>query len=111
MLHKKFSIVLSSLLLISACSHNSAPEQLVRTEYIRQNIEPVARPVGVQLNDVRWYVVTSENLEEFLTNFEDDATVVLSVRDYENLALNIAELRRYIEQQQQVIIYYENAIQ
>lgn len=111
MLHKRFLIVLSLLLLTSACQWNNAPEEIVRTEYIRQNIEPVARPSGVQLNDVRWYIVTSENLEEFLANFEDDAIVVLSVRDYENLSLNVAELRRYIEQQQQVIIYYENAIQ
>jgi len=32
------------------------------------------------------------------------------MRDYENLALNIAELRRYLNQQNQVIIYYEKAV-
>tara|TARA_B100002019_G_scaffold289794_1_gene306148 strand:- start:823 stop:948 length:126 start_codon:yes stop_codon:yes gene_type:complete len=32
------------------------------------------------------------------------------VKDYENLSLNFAELRRYIEQQKQIIIYYENAV-
>jgi len=32
------------------------------------------------------------------------------MRDYENLALNIAELRRYINQQNEVIIYYEEAV-
>jgi len=32
------------------------------------------------------------------------------MRDYENLALNVAELRRYINQQTQVIIYYEDAM-
>jgi len=34
----------------------------------------------------------------------------LSIKDYENLALNIAELRRYINQQKQIIIYYEKAV-
>jgi len=32
------------------------------------------------------------------------------MKDYENLALNVAELRRYIEQQKQIIVYYENAV-
>ena len=34
----------------------------------------------------------------------------ISVKDYENLSLNFAELRRYIEQQKQIIVYYENAV-
>ena len=33
------------------------------------------------------------------------------MRDYENLALNVAEMRRYINQQTEVIIYYEEAMQ
>jgi hypothetical protein len=32
------------------------------------------------------------------------------MKDYENLALNIAEIRRYINQQTQVIIYYEGSL-
>jgi len=38
------------------------------------------------------------------------AFIALSVKDYENLALNIAELRRYINQQGEIIIYYEEAV-
>jgi hypothetical protein len=34
----------------------------------------------------------------------------LSVKDYENLALNIGELRRYINQQTEIIVYYEEAV-
>jgi len=32
------------------------------------------------------------------------------MKDYENLALNIAELRRYIDQQGEIIVYYEKAV-
>jgi hypothetical protein len=32
------------------------------------------------------------------------------MRDYENLALNVAELRRYINQQTEIIVYYEEAV-
>jgi hypothetical protein len=38
------------------------------------------------------------------------AFVALSIKDYENLALNVAELRRFINQQTNVIIYYEDAV-
>tara|TARA_B100001093_G_scaffold479321_1_gene508223 strand:- start:220 stop:363 length:144 start_codon:yes stop_codon:yes gene_type:complete len=32
------------------------------------------------------------------------------MKDYENLALNIADLRRYINQQTEIIVYYEKAV-
>jgi len=78
------------------------------------NIPLVASPKGVQLNDVKIYVVTRENYEEFLADFEAKngrtAYIAISVKDYENLSLNFAELRRYIEQQKEVIVYYEESI-
>jgi len=38
------------------------------------------------------------------------AFVALSVKDYENLALNVSELRRFINQQKEIIVYYEEAM-
>jgi len=38
------------------------------------------------------------------------AFVALAIKDYENLALNVAELRRFINQQNEVILYYERAV-
>ena len=32
------------------------------------------------------------------------------MKDYENLALNIADLRRFLEQQNEIIVYYEKAV-
>jgi hypothetical protein len=32
------------------------------------------------------------------------------MKDYENLALNIAEIKRYINQQTEIIVYYEKAV-
>ena len=32
------------------------------------------------------------------------------MRDYETLALNIAEIKRYLEQQKEIIVYYEEAV-
>jgi len=32
------------------------------------------------------------------------------MRDYELLALNVAEIRRYLNQQKEIIVYYEKAV-
>ena len=74
----------------------------------------VARPKPLQLTDTQVRVVTKQNLEIFLEQYEKQygevAFVVISMQDYENLALNIAELRRYINQQIEIIVYYEEAV-
>lgn len=84
------------------------------TDVQQTQIPTVARPKPINLTDTRLYVVNKDNLEEFLEEFEEvngnRAFVAFSVKDYENLALNIAELRRYIQQQGEIILYYESAV-
>ncbi len=74
----------------------------------------MSRPKPLQLIDTRVRVVTSDTLEQFLKEYEEQygelAFVVLSMQDYENLALNIADLRRFINQQTEIIVYYEEAV-
>ena len=90
------------------------PQIQVVTNTVRTTVPIVARPKGVQLNDVKIYVVNEDNYEEFIEEFRakngEIVYIAISVKDYENLSLNIAELRRYIEQQKQVIVYYEEAV-
>jgi hypothetical protein len=64
---------------------------------------------------MKWWVVTEENFKEFKEKFQAEngdplVAYVISVKDYETLALNMAEIKRYIEQQKSIIVYYENAI-
>jgi len=90
------------------------PQIQVVTNTVKTTVPIVAHPKKVQLNDVKIYVVSKENYDEFVKEFEAkngaDAYIAISVKDYENLSLNFAELRRYIEQQKQIIVYYENAV-
>ena len=64
--------------------------------------------------DIKWYTVTTDNIDEFEQNFENDngdlVFFAISVPHYQNLSLNLAEIRRYLEQQQAIIIYYETQI-
>ena len=59
-------------------------------------------------------MVTPDTYLAFKTRFEkengDLLFYAISVRDYETLALNMAELKRFLEQQKQIIIYYEKAV-
>lgn len=80
----------------------------------RVQIPIVARPKPLQLNDTRVFVVNKDNYEEFVEEFTsiygELAFVALSMKDYENLALNIADIKRYLEQQKEIILYYEEAV-
>ena len=66
------------------------------------------------MGDVHFYVVTLDNFDDFKKRFEkengDLLFYAISVRDYETIAYNMAELKRFIDQQQQIIVYYEEAV-
>ena len=68
----------------------------------------------MKLLDIRWYVVTKSSLDDFMKEYEektgDMVFFAMSVPDYEKLSLNMAELKRYIEQQNATVIYYEDSI-
>ena len=116
MLHKKSLICWSLLLLVtlSSCSWKPEKEVVVQTKIVKPVIEIKERPKGVKMLPVKFYVVTEKNYEEFKERFKKDngefVFYAMSVPSYENLALDMAELRRYIEQQKEIIIYYEKAV-
>jgi len=90
------------------------PQIQVVTNTVKTTVPLVAQPKPVQMNRVKIYVVNKDNYEEFVKEFEakngETAYIAISVKDYENLSLNFAELRRYIEQQKEIIVYYEEAV-
>ena len=104
-----------SLLFLNGCS-SLIPEPKVKvvTQVQKITIPTVARPKAVQLTDTRVFVVTKDNYDEFVKEFTEIygelAFVALSMKDYENLALNIAEIKRYLQQQNKIIVYYEKAV-
>ena len=112
----KISSLLLAILLLSSCSSfYKEPEIKVVTKLEKTVVPIVPMPKPVQMNDIKIYVVSpEENLEEFKKEFEakngGDSYIAISVKDYENLSKNFAELRRYIEQQKAIILYYEDAV-
>ena len=114
---KSYLTVLSALLLsllLSSCSWDKLKRIEVKRGEVDRVIPTQNRPRELDLNDITWFVVTDQNFNDFKKRYTKQngnfLFYAMSVRDYETLALNMAEIKRYIEQQKQIIIYYEKAV-
>ena len=119
MVQRNYLTILSLLLptlLLSSCGYLRKPEKeiVVQTVEVQKVIPVQPQPKPIDMTDVKFYVVTEENYNEFKQKFmktnNDFVFYVVSVHDYENLALNMSELYRYIKQQKEIVIYYEKAV-
>ena len=110
------SSLLLLTLLLSSCGYIRKPEKeiVVKTIEVEKVIPIQPQPKPIDMIDVKFYVVTEENYAEFKERFmktnNDYVFYVISVHDYENLAFNMAELYRYIRQQKEIMVYYEEAV-
>ena len=87
---------------------------VTQTEYVKPNIALQEPPKPVDMPDVEWFVVNEDNLDEFITRVEAvggvPAFIAITPKGYENLAIGINDLRRYVLQQKEIIAYYEKSI-
>ena len=112
---KVSSLLLLSLVISSCSSWNPLKTIEIKTVEVERNVPLQNRPRQLDLSDIHWYVVTEENFAEFKKKFLKEngdplVAYVISVKDYETLAIDMAEIKRYIDQQKQIIIYYEKAL-
>lgn len=94
MAQKNYLIALS-LLLLTSCGNTDA----VKVETVSKPIEILqpSRPAAVELSDIKWKVI----------NHKDTIYYSLSISDYKLLASNMLEIKRYLVEQKNIIIYYE----
>lgn len=108
----KKTALLGSLLL-GACS--SPPKEVhITTEPAPIQIMHPQLPQPIKLEDVTFRVVTAENHDSFLQSWkqrygEDFVFIAFSVKDYEAMAINLQEIRRYMNQQKEIILFYRKA--
>tara|TARA_R100000988_G_scaffold99740_1_gene69329 strand:- start:4441 stop:4827 length:387 start_codon:yes stop_codon:yes gene_type:complete len=105
-------LVLGLIFGVNGCSWLSGTKDLnVKTIQVDRNIPIQPWPKPISMNGIHFYVVTEENLEDFKQRFlkknSELVFIAMSVRDYENLAFNVQDVKRYIKQQKEIIIYYE----
>jgi len=90
------------------------PPVKVITETVQLEIYQPPLPPEIQLDDVQWFVVTKENIEDKIAEVEnytgtDFVVFGMTPQSYENMAYNLQEIRRYIRQQTEIIKYYREA--
>lgn len=112
--------VIGSLLLITlliGCSTTEEPETVTRVETRTVEVQGPAPRVPdvdqIRLRDVDWTVLTKENFEEKLETINSPNAVFFAITSegYENLSLNLSDLRALVEQQQSIIGIYEESYQ
>ena len=109
---KKLAGLLMVLTIISSCSLFPSRQQVeVISKPIERSIAQPVMPREISLNDPYWYVVSDKNLDEFLARIKKESDTVvflaMSVPDYELMAYNTQELKRYISELQEVVVYYK----
>tara|TARA_B100001029_G_scaffold144884_1_gene125038 strand:+ start:1848 stop:2234 length:387 start_codon:yes stop_codon:yes gene_type:complete len=110
-----FTIALSSgCSVLPKVDFTPPPPVKVITEEVKVDIYQPPLPNEIGLEDVAWFVITKDNWEESVAKVEgllggDFVVMALTPKGYENMAYNLQEIRRYIRQQKEIILYYRKA--
>ena len=110
---KKIILTASFTALMTSCS--MIPSQTKPVEVVtiaeRMPMYHPPLPLEVQLVDVDWTVLTPELMEEYLQRIvageaPRSAYYALTTKEYENLSMNMAELKRYLKDTLHIIEFY-----
>jgi len=75
----------------------------------RKIVQPIM-PREINLKEPMWIVVTPDNWEEQLAKIEKQegelVFLAMTIPDYEVMAYNMQELKRYITELKDVVVYY-----
>ena len=77
-------------------------------------IRIVPRPDPIEMKNADIVVVTEANLDEVIARIKqeqgDFVLYAMTAQSFEGLALNFEQIKRFIEAQNAVILYYEEAV-
>jgi len=75
----------------------------------RKIVQPIM-PREIDLQEPRWIVITPDNWEDQLAMIEQQegelVFLAMTIPDYEIMAYNMQEIKRYITELQDVVVYY-----
>ena len=112
-------MLLTVLLILNACSLFRTPEKeiitvptVVETPEIEVPIiQIVPRPNPVEMKNADIVVVTESNLQEVVGRIKNThgelVLYAMTADSFESLALNLEQIKRFIDQQSNIILYYE----
>ena len=90
---------------------------LIPTKQIQVSAKPIERkivqpimPREIDLKQPEWIAVTPENKDEQLARIEEQegelVFLAMTIPDYEVMAYNMQEIKRYITELKDVVVYY-----
>ena len=99
-----------TLMMGSSCSLIPTKQiEVVAKPIERQIVQPIM-PREIDLKEVRWLTITPENFQEQFKVIEEQegelVFLAMTVPDYEVMAYNMQELKRYITELKDVVVYY-----
>ena len=97
-------------MMVSNCSLLPTKQIEVSAKPIERKIVQPIMPREIDLKTVRWLTITPENFEEQFKVIEDQegelVFLAMTIPDYELMAYNMQELKRYITELKDVVVYY-----
>tara|TARA_B100000963_G_scaffold129036_1_gene112579 strand:- start:1207 stop:1584 length:378 start_codon:yes stop_codon:yes gene_type:complete len=106
---KQTAVALIVLMTVYSCSLIPKQVDVISKPIDRQIAQPIL-PRGIDLKEPYWYVVSEKNIDEFLDKLKKEegriVFVAMSIPDYELMSYNMQELKRYINELKEVVVYY-----
>ena len=105
-------VLLSSLIFLASCATGEPPVEPVKVKTVEIESTPptVPQPDVLTLRSVNWTIITPENVDKILGDETSDKVFfALTTDGYEKLALNLSDLRAFIQQQKKIILLYEES--
>jgi hypothetical protein len=104
-------IVLISILLLTGCSIGGEKKiKLFSVEQPRAKLN-IDKPTPVQMEKIRWIIITSANAQEVFTKLEaegiDPVLFGLTDKDYEIIAKNFAQIRAKLKESNEILDKYK----
>ena len=99
-----------TLTMVSNCSLIPTKQVEVVATPVESTIVQPIMPREIDLKEVRWLTITPENFEEQFKVIEEQegelVFLAMTIPDYEVMAYNMQELKRYITELKDVVVYY-----
>jgi len=99
-------------MMVCSCSLIPTKQIEVTAKPLERTIVQPIMPREIDLKEVMWLTITPENFEEqfaLIKNQEGELVfLAMTVPDYEVMAYNMQEIKRYITELKDVVVYYRS---
>jgi len=96
--------------MVCSCSLIPTKQIEVTAKPLDKKIVQPIMPREIDLQEPRWIVITPDNWEDQLAMIEQQegelVFLAMTIPDYEIMAYNMQEIKRYITELQDVVVYY-----